>query len=134
MHFGVKMFVLALNSHKSVFPLREWDRHFGNNEFLLVSSHIRRTWSGQELEMSLNTRGTTPSLPGEEFCTRERKTYPFRPEMGSTAVTLFPVLSVRPPQPRLHDYENVNPYGHLDHPAPPRGPTRPEAANRGETE
>ncbi|XP_011613247.1 coiled-coil domain-containing protein 50 isoform X3 [Takifugu rubripes] len=35
----------------------------------------------------------------------------------------------RPAQPRVHDYENVNPYGHLDH--PPRAPTRPEAANKG---
>ncbi|XP_047192704.1 coiled-coil domain-containing protein 50 isoform X3 [Scophthalmus maximus] len=35
----------------------------------------------------------------------------------------------RPPQPRAHDYENVNPgYGYPDHPAPPRAPTRPEAA------
>nr|XP_019936859.1 PREDICTED: coiled-coil domain-containing protein 50 isoform X1 [Paralichthys olivaceus] len=39
----------------------------------------------------------------------------------------------RPPQPRQpHDYENVNPgYGYSDHPAPPRAPTRPEAAYKG---
>lgn len=38
----------------------------------------------------------------------------------------------RPPQPRAHDYENVNPgYGYPDHPAPPRAPTRPEAAYKG---
>ncbi|KAE8294130.1 Coiled-coil domain-containing protein 50 Protein Ymer [Larimichthys crocea] len=36
----------------------------------------------------------------------------------------------RPPQPRAHDYENVN-YGYSDHPAPHRAPTRPEAALRG---
>lgn len=36
----------------------------------------------------------------------------------------------RPPQPRAHDYENVN-YGYSDHPAPHRAPTRPEAASRG---
>lgn len=64
------MFVLSLTSHKSVFPLWEWNHNFGNNEFLLVSSHIWRTWSGQELEMSLNTRGTTTSLPGREICMR----------------------------------------------------------------
>ncbi|XP_062280295.1 coiled-coil domain-containing protein 50 isoform X1 [Scomber scombrus] len=38
----------------------------------------------------------------------------------------------RPPQPRTHDYENVNAgYGHPDHPIPPRAPTRPEAAYKG---
>ncbi|TDH08603.1 hypothetical protein EPR50_G00099330 [Perca flavescens] len=38
----------------------------------------------------------------------------------------------RPPQPRAHDYENVNSgYGYSDHPAPPRPPTRPEAAYKG---
>ncbi|XP_044054300.1 coiled-coil domain-containing protein 50 isoform X2 [Siniperca chuatsi] len=38
----------------------------------------------------------------------------------------------RPPQPRVHDYENVNSgYGYLDHPVPPRAPTRPEAAFKG---
>ncbi|XP_035509421.1 coiled-coil domain-containing protein 50 isoform X1 [Morone saxatilis] len=38
----------------------------------------------------------------------------------------------RPPQPRAHDYENVNPgYGYSDHPVPPRAPTRPEAAYKG---
>ncbi|KAG7513306.1 hypothetical protein JOB18_004454 [Solea senegalensis] len=35
----------------------------------------------------------------------------------------------RPPQPRAHNYENVNPgYGYPDHPAPQRAPARPEAA------
>ncbi|XP_044217514.1 coiled-coil domain-containing protein 50 isoform X1 [Thunnus albacares] len=39
---------------------------------------------------------------------------------------------VRPPQPRTHDYENVNAgYGHSDHHIPPRAPTRPEAAYKG---
>lgn len=39
---------------------------------------------------------------------------------------------VRPPQPRVHDYENVNPgYGYDDHPLPPRAPNRPEAAHKG---
>ncbi|GAA6214117.1 coiled-coil domain-containing protein 50 isoform X3 [Lates japonicus] len=38
----------------------------------------------------------------------------------------------RPPQPRAHDYENVNPgYGYSNHPVPPRAPTRPEAAYKG---
>ncbi|KAM7387874.1 hypothetical protein PAMP_024085 [Pampus punctatissimus] len=38
----------------------------------------------------------------------------------------------RPPQPRAHDYENVNAgYGYSDHHAPPRAPTRPEAAYKG---
>ncbi|XP_074524226.1 coiled-coil domain-containing protein 50 isoform X2 [Halichoeres trimaculatus] len=38
----------------------------------------------------------------------------------------------RPPQPRAHDYENVNSgYGYSDHPVPPRAPTRPEAAYKG---
>ncbi|XP_039985314.1 coiled-coil domain-containing protein 50 [Xiphias gladius] len=38
----------------------------------------------------------------------------------------------RPPQPRAHDYENVNPgYGYSDHPVPPRAPARPEAAYKG---
>ncbi|XP_040040373.2 coiled-coil domain-containing protein 50 isoform X1 [Gasterosteus aculeatus] len=38
----------------------------------------------------------------------------------------------RPPQPGVHDYENVNSgYGYSDHPAPPRAPTRPEAAYKG---
>ncbi|XP_051803438.1 coiled-coil domain-containing protein 50 isoform X2 [Acanthochromis polyacanthus] len=38
----------------------------------------------------------------------------------------------RPPQPRAHDYENVNSaYGYSDHPGAPRAPTRPEAACRG---
>ncbi|XP_041647422.1 coiled-coil domain-containing protein 50 isoform X1 [Cheilinus undulatus] len=38
----------------------------------------------------------------------------------------------RPPQPRAHDYENVNSgYGYSDHPVPPRAPTRPDAAYKG---
>ncbi|XP_050932954.1 coiled-coil domain-containing protein 50 isoform X2 [Lates calcarifer] len=38
----------------------------------------------------------------------------------------------RPPQPRAHDYENVNPgFGYSNHPVPPRAPTRPEAAYKG---
>ncbi|KAM8744595.1 coiled-coil domain-containing protein 50 isoform 2-T2 [Acanthopagrus schlegelii] len=38
----------------------------------------------------------------------------------------------RPPQPRAHDYENVNSgYGYSDHPVPPRAPARPEAAYKG---
>ncbi|XP_068174560.1 coiled-coil domain-containing protein 50 isoform X2 [Antennarius striatus] len=38
----------------------------------------------------------------------------------------------RPPQPRVPDYENVNSgYGHWEHPAPPRVPTRSEAAHKG---
>lgn len=65
-----EMFVPSLTSHKSVFPLWEWNHNFGNNEFLLVSSPIRRTWSGPELEMSLNTRRTTISLPGSQICMR----------------------------------------------------------------
>ncbi|XP_019735742.1 coiled-coil domain-containing protein 50 isoform X4 [Hippocampus comes] len=35
----------------------------------------------------------------------------------------------RPPHPRTHEYENVNPgYGYSDHADPQRAPTRPEAA------
>lgn len=38
----------------------------------------------------------------------------------------------RPPQPRVHDYENVSSgYGYFDNPAPPRPSTRPEAAYKG---
>ncbi|XP_047442870.1 coiled-coil domain-containing protein 50 isoform X2 [Mugil cephalus] len=38
----------------------------------------------------------------------------------------------RPPQPRTHDYENVNPgYVYSEHPVAPRAPTRPEAAYKG---
>ncbi|XP_020494599.1 coiled-coil domain-containing protein 50 isoform X2 [Labrus bergylta] len=38
----------------------------------------------------------------------------------------------RPPQPRAHDYENVNSgYGYSDHHGPPRAPSRPEAAYKG---
>ncbi|KAM9358357.1 coiled-coil domain-containing protein 50 [Symphorus nematophorus] len=38
----------------------------------------------------------------------------------------------RPPQPRAHDYENVNSgYDYSDHPVPPRAPTRPEPAYKG---
>ncbi|XP_054645125.1 coiled-coil domain-containing protein 50 isoform X3 [Dunckerocampus dactyliophorus] len=38
----------------------------------------------------------------------------------------------RPPQPRSHEYENVNPgYGYADYGAPQRAPTRPEAAYKG---
>ncbi|XP_072245565.1 coiled-coil domain-containing protein 50 isoform X2 [Leuresthes tenuis] len=38
----------------------------------------------------------------------------------------------RPPQPRTHDYENVNSgYGYSDHPVASRPPTRPEAAYKG---
>ncbi|XP_074491330.1 coiled-coil domain-containing protein 50 isoform X2 [Sebastes fasciatus] len=38
----------------------------------------------------------------------------------------------RTPQPHAHDYENVNSsYGYSDHHAPPRAPTRPEAAHKG---
>lgn len=38
----------------------------------------------------------------------------------------------RPPQPRTHDYENVNPgYVYPDHQAAPRAPTRPDPAYRG---
>ncbi|KAM8874155.1 coiled-coil domain-containing protein 50 isoform 4-T4 [Spinachia spinachia] len=38
----------------------------------------------------------------------------------------------RPPQPGLHDYENVNSvYGYADHPAPLRPSARPEAAHKG---
>ncbi|CAJ1060659.1 coiled-coil domain-containing protein 50 isoform X4 [Xyrichtys novacula] len=38
----------------------------------------------------------------------------------------------RPPQPRSHDYENVNSgYGYSDHHVPPRAPARPEAAYKG---
>ncbi|XP_008328031.1 coiled-coil domain-containing protein 50 isoform X2 [Cynoglossus semilaevis] len=38
----------------------------------------------------------------------------------------------RPQQPRVHNYENVNPgYAYPDHPAPQRPPSRPEAACRG---
>ncbi|XP_070764532.1 coiled-coil domain-containing protein 50 [Enoplosus armatus] len=38
----------------------------------------------------------------------------------------------RPPQPRAHDYENVNSgYGYSDHAVPPRAPNRPEAAYKG---
>lgn len=41
-------------------------------------------------------------------------------------------VCLRPPQPRAHDYENVNSgYGYSDHPVPPRAPTRPEAAYKG---
>ncbi|XP_068447408.1 coiled-coil domain-containing protein 50 isoform X2 [Clinocottus analis] len=37
-----------------------------------------------------------------------------------------------PPQSRAHDYVNVNSgYGYSDHHAPPRGPSRPEAAYKG---
>ncbi|XP_067370135.1 coiled-coil domain-containing protein 50 isoform X5 [Channa argus] len=38
----------------------------------------------------------------------------------------------RPPQPRTHDYQNVSSvYSYSDHPAPPRPPSRPEAAYKG---
>ncbi|XP_030583416.1 coiled-coil domain-containing protein 50 isoform X3 [Archocentrus centrarchus] len=38
----------------------------------------------------------------------------------------------RPPQPRTHDYENVNPgYVYPDHQAAPRAPTRPDPAYKG---
>ncbi|XP_024135159.1 coiled-coil domain-containing protein 50 isoform X2 [Oryzias melastigma] len=39
----------------------------------------------------------------------------------------------RPPQPRIHDYENVGPggYGYPDHPVNARPHTRPEAAYKG---
>ncbi|KAM7012297.1 coiled-coil domain-containing protein 50 [Tautogolabrus adspersus] len=38
----------------------------------------------------------------------------------------------RPPQPRAHDYENVNSsYGYSDHHVPPRAPSRPEPAYKG---
>uniref|UniRef100_A0A3Q3E9C5 Coiled-coil domain containing 50a n=1 Tax=Hippocampus comes TaxID=109280 RepID=A0A3Q3E9C5_HIPCM len=38
----------------------------------------------------------------------------------------------RPPHPRTHEYENVNPgYGYSDHADPQRAPTRPEAAYKG---
>ncbi|KAM4548824.1 coiled-coil domain-containing protein 50 isoform 2-T2 [Odontesthes bonariensis] len=38
----------------------------------------------------------------------------------------------RPPQPRTHDYENVNSgYGYSDNPVASRPPTRPEAAYKG---
>ncbi|XP_033821716.1 coiled-coil domain-containing protein 50 isoform X2 [Periophthalmus magnuspinnatus] len=39
---------------------------------------------------------------------------------------------VRPPQPRPHEYANVNPaYSYPDQPLPPRAPTRPEPTSRG---
>ena len=42
------------------------------------------------------------------------------------------IFCARPPQPRAHDYENVNSgYGHSDHPVPARAPARPEAAYKG---
>ncbi|XP_061539902.1 coiled-coil domain-containing protein 50 isoform X2 [Phycodurus eques] len=38
----------------------------------------------------------------------------------------------RPPHPRTHEYENVNPgYGYADHAAPQRAPAKPEAAYKG---
>ncbi|XP_072294398.1 coiled-coil domain-containing protein 50 isoform X3 [Eucyclogobius newberryi] len=38
----------------------------------------------------------------------------------------------RPPQPRPHEYANVNPaYSYPDQPLPPRAPTRPEPTTRG---
>ncbi|XP_056132969.1 coiled-coil domain-containing protein 50 [Lampris incognitus] len=40
----------------------------------------------------------------------------------------------RPPQPRTHDYQNVNPtagYRYSDNPFSPRAPSRPEAAYKG---
>ncbi|KAM9762652.1 coiled-coil domain-containing protein 50 isoform 2-T2 [Menidia menidia] len=44
----------------------------------------------------------------------------------------YPNKPSRPPQPRVHDYENVNSgYGYSDHPVASRPPTRPEAAYRG---
>ena len=92
--------------------------------------------SGPEHERIMNTRGrgTTTSLPGK----KKKKRLTLSSQSNSRNSFWFFFFSVcrlyclRPPQPRTHDYENVNAgYGHPDHPIPPRAPTRPEAAYKG---
>lgn len=55
---------------KCFFHCRNGTIILGTIHFCWVSSHIRRKWSGPELEMSSNTRGTTISLPGSQICMR----------------------------------------------------------------
>lgn len=130
-----EMFVLALTSHKGVFP------RCGNGTIILRTMNF--CWSpatfGGSGPAKNSRRVGTPEEPPQacqvEKSARVEQIQPFRAEPGTTDIPSLPVLlSIRPPQPRIHNYENVNPYGHLDHPAAPRGPTRPEAANKGETE
>lgn len=103
---------------------------------LLVSSHTQRTLSGPEHETSTNSSGrrTTASLPGTKLCRINPITKYFQShtEPPKHFITFPPYL--RPPQPRAHDYENISSgYGYSDHPAPPRAPTRPDAAYKGMT-